>query len=336
MEVNISELKETVGKILRSEYHIPLMIWGPPGVGKSQAVKQVAEENGYTFIDIRLSLLNPVDLRGLPMLDKAASTAKWLPPDFLPKKGAKPTVIFFDEINLAPASVMNAAYQIILDRRIGEYELPDNVKLIAAGNRAEDKANVTKFPAPLANRFSHVTVHLDFDIWKKWAIKNGIDEQILSFLSKFPQHLSQTPKSQEMAFPTPRSWEVASKLHTLGERIDSSVGPGVASEFYAFLSVYSKLPDINAILKGNKERVPDSKELDVLYALTTAIVVRSKPEHIENVFNYIKELPKEFEALTVLGMAENPKMELEIVKSKTWADWIKRNKEFLEQGTNDY
>lgn len=332
--MKVNELKDYIRSIVKSNDPIPLMIWSGPGVGKSSAVKQVAEEMQYEFIDLRLSLLNPVDLRGLPSIDREKGTAKWLSPEFLPnakRHGAK-GILFLDEINLAPFSVMAAGYQLILDRRLGEYKLPDGWKVIAAGNRVEDNANVTKFPAPLANRFIHVDVDVDEVVWRAWALHAGISDQILAFLGKFPQHLYKVPKAGERSFPTPRSWELASKLHTLGSPIDAAVGEGVASEFKAFLKVYKNLPDIDMILAGKEKTIPKKDSIDVLWALSMALLTRAEPKHIPVLMNYVSGFPKEFEVLTIINLSNKSQaMEAALINSKEWKTWISENKEIIDE-----
>lgn len=326
------ELKDTINKIVKSDKHVPMMIWGSPGVGKSSIVKQVAEENGMDFIDLRLSLLNPVDLRGLPFIDKEAKKASWLAPDFLPNgKNKSKGILFLDEINLAPASVMAAGYQLILDRKLGSYKMPDGWKILAAGNRAEDQANVTKFPAPLANRFVHVELDVDDGEWRKWAIHEGISESIISFIGKMPQHLFKMPKAGEKSFPTPRSWENASKLEAVGLPVESAVGEGIAAEYRAFCKVYDKFPDIDAIFAGTEKRVPS--ENDVLWALTMALTMRCEAKHFPVLFKYLEKFPKEFEVLAIRGISDrSDEMDIALTNSPEWSKWIVNNKDIIESG----
>ena len=327
--VKINQLKQFVKAIILNEEYIPLFIWSPPGVGKSSAIKQVTDELGLDLIDLRLSLLNPVDLRGLPTVDKEKKIAEWLIPNFLPRSGKG--VLFLDEMNLAPASVMAAAYQLILDRKLGEYHLPDGWKIIAAGNRAEDQAAVTKFPAPLANRFIHIELDSDVDEWVKWAFSAGIAEQVIAFIKKMPQHLFKMPKAGETRFPTPRSWEYASKLHQAGLGIESSVGDGTASEFNAFLNVYKDLPDVSAIVEGKYTKQVDQNRLDILWALSVSIAMKTNDKNFTHVFKYISQMPKEFEVLTVIGISNiSKKLEMALVNSPEWKDWIRRNKDIID------
>lgn len=328
-----SQLKEFIRTIVKSDTHLPLMIWGSPGIGKSAIIQQIAQEEGIECIDLRLSLLNPVDLRGLPLVNRESHKAEWLSPDFLPNgKSAEKGILFLDEINLAPASVMSAGYQLILDRKLGSYRLPDGWKIFAAGNRAEDQANVTKFPAPLSNRFIHIDLEADLEEWRKWALGHNVSPEIISFLSKMPQHLFKMPKSGEKSFPTPRSWGNASRLLNLGLPINYAVGEGVAAEFRAFCKVYDKFPNIEDIFLGKDVDVP--KENDVLWALTIALVVRCEIKDIPVFFKYVEKFPKEFEVLAITSLSDkSSEFDLALVNSNEWSDWIKNNPDIIESGS---
>lgn len=329
-QVSAQEIKGIIKKLYslseKGEY-LALMIWGKMGIGKSQIVKQIAGELDIDFIDLRLSLLNPVDLMGLPVVDKVKQKANWLPPAFLPNGNNKEKgILFLDEINLAPQSVMNAGYQLILDRKLGNYKLPEGWLIIAAGNRAEDTFNTTKMPPPLANRFIHLTLEPDFDEWRQWAVKNGISEQVVTFLSKMPQHFFKAPTVAEKTFPSPRSWEFASKLHEIGESVDSAVGEGVGAEFRTFLRVYERIPNVDDILAGKEVRVPENAELDVLWATSMALVYRAEPKQWSNVYNYIVKFPVEFTTLIIKLLDDkSPKMHGTIVPSPEFAEFRKKH-----------
>ena len=186
-------------------HHTPVMLWGPPGVGKSQMVAQVAQHHDVNLIDIRLSQMEPSDLRGIPFRNELA--VEWAVPSMLPNavRHGQQGILFLDEITSAPPSVSAAAYQLILDRKLGEYEVPDGWAIIAAGNRQGDRGVTYSMPAPLANRFSHYEVDINLDDWVAWAYANSIDERIIAFL-RFRQDLlfDFDPAHNPIAFPSPR------------------------------------------------------------------------------------------------------------------------------------
>ena len=165
----------------------PVFIWGGPGIGKSALVRQVAAQAGLPLRDIRALLLDPVDLRGLPFLG-SDGRAKWAAPECLPQDGCG--ILFLDELNAAPAMVQAACYQLVLDRKLGEYSLPDGWAIVAAGNREGDRGATTRMPAPLRNRFVHLDFELDLEEWSRWAVAAGIRPEVIAFLRFRPELLS--------------------------------------------------------------------------------------------------------------------------------------------------
>lgn len=240
MKVNHKQAKEHIEICVKAKR--ALIVHGPPGIGKSQVIWQVAKdlagkdvevvrhgnpaENEFGFVDLRASMLEPSDILGVPFADEGRT--KYMPPDILPKKGRG--IFFFDELNLAPPSIQAAAYQLILDRRVGTYELPDGWSVVAAGNRDNDGAFVFQMAKPLQNRFAqHIELMApSIDDWTTWASKNGVREEIVSFLMWQEGSLfSFDPKSTEMAYATPRTWEMLSDLMKAAAPADEETGePG--------------------------------------------------------------------------------------------------------------
>ncbi|MGB0712628.1 MAG: AAA family ATPase, partial [Gammaproteobacteria bacterium] len=214
--------------------HTPVMLWGPPGVGKSQMIAQVASRHDVAVIDIRLSQMEPSDLRGIPF--RSGDLVEWAVPALLPdvdRHGEK-GILFLDEITSAPPAVSAAAYQLILDRRLGEYAIPEGWAIFAAGNRQGDRGVTYTMPAPLANRFSHFEVEAHLDDWVSWAYANGMDERVIGFLRFRPELLFDfDPAHNPVAFPSPRSWEFAHRAlrkfddhgQLLSGALQSCVGP---------------------------------------------------------------------------------------------------------------
>lgn len=266
-----ADLTNYLNGLVQHQIKLSTMIWGPPGIGKSSIVAQTAAAHGLPCIDLRLSQLAPTDLRGLPVAE--AGLSRWYPPEFLPREGAG--VLFLDELNLAPPTMQGMAQQLILDRRVGSYTVPDDWYIWAAGNRKEDRASVFDMPAPLANRFLHLEVEPDLDSFKDYALSNGIREQIIAFLSFRPALLHRLDH-QQPAWPSPRSWVMANELQRSGLDVAAAIGAATAAEFNAYLAVYRDLPDLDRVLKGEGEEIPFPDEPSVRYATTIGLTVRAE------------------------------------------------------------
>jgi hypothetical protein len=265
----ISEVQSALNKVISNKVRHSVFLWGPPGIGKSSIVSKVSADNNLELIDLRISQLAPTDIRGLPYIEN--SKARFAPPSFLPTEGRG--IIFVDEFNLASPSMMGIAQQLILDRQVGDYVVPEGWFIVAAGNRTEDRAAVSQMPAPVANRFIHFNVESDLASWKEYAICKGLNEQIVSFLNFRPELLFSFNKNAS-AWPSPRSWEFANTLLDIDLEIEAAVGAGASAEFYAYQSIYSRLPDVDAVLRGEKVDVP--KEPSLVYAVCGALVSRAK------------------------------------------------------------
>ncbi|WP_201383770.1 ATP-binding protein [Ktedonobacter sp. SOSP1-52] len=246
------------------------MLWGPPGIGKSSIVAQTAQAHGIDLIDVRLSQLAPTDLRGLPVAENGIS--RWYPPEFLPREGAG--ILFLDELNMAPPAMQGMAQQLILDRKVGSYTVPEGWFIWAAGNRKEDRASVFEMPTPLANRFVHLVVEPHFESFKTYAMAHELHERLLAFLSFRPGLLHRIDP-QQPAWPSPRSWMMASQLYHAELPIDPVIGQAAAAEFQAFCAIYNQFPDVASILKGNGQKIAFPKEPSLRYALTTALTLRA-------------------------------------------------------------
>ena len=278
------ELSSYLGTLIENDIQNSVMVWGKPGIGKSSIVKQVTVNNALQFVDVRLSQLMPSDLRGVPVPENGITT--WAPPSFLPRDGRG--VLFLDEINMAPPALQGVAQQLILDRKVGDYQLPDGWFTWAAGNRADDRAAVYEMPGPLANRFLHIEADLSLDDFKQYAYSRQLDGLIIGFLS-FKPALLHKPNPNSQSWPSPRSWEMASTLLGAGLSIDAAVGSAVAMEFAAYNRVKSSLPDIAAIVSGKKK--PDfPTEPSVSYATVTALVMHSVTvKEADNAFSWVME-----------------------------------------------
>lgn len=265
----------------------PLFIWGPPGIGKSELVESIAHELNGAFIDVRLGQMEPTDIRGIPFFNKDTGKMDWAPPVDLPDEEFASrypiVVLFLDELNSAPASVQAAAYQLVLNRAVGKYRLPDNVVLVAAGNRESDKGVTYRMPTPLANRFIHQEMVVDFNSWQEWATKKKIHKDVVGYLSFAKQDLyGFDAKSSSRAFPTPRSWTFVSDLlnddpddDTAMNMISGTVGEGLAVKFMAHRRIAGRMPNPQDILQG-KVTTLDVKEVSAMYSLVISMCYELK------------------------------------------------------------
>jgi len=289
----------------------PIFLWGPPGIGKSDIVKQLGEELEAHVIDIRLSLWEPTDIKGIPFYDANLSRMAWAPPIELPDaetaKNYKNIILFMDEMNSAAPAVQAAAYQLVLNRRVGTYKLPDNVLIVAAGNREADKGVTYRMPAPLANRFVHLEMSVNWDDYFTWATENRIHKDVVGFLTFSKKDLYDfDPRSTSKAFATPRSWAFVSELlfdededeNTLTDLVAGAVGEGLAIKFMAHRKVASKLPDPTEILRGKVKKM-ETKEISAMYSLTVSLCYELKDacdkkskdwnDQVNNFFQFIMD-----------------------------------------------
>lgn len=303
--MTLSEAKNKIKKIIQSDKLLPIYLHGSMGLGKSSICKQIADELGWKFLDIRLSMMSPTDLLGIPYANKEHTKANWLYPSIFPDPKSKEKIlILFDELSLASPSVQGACFRIILDRSLGEhYKFPDGVKMIAAGNLITDNAGVQRLNKALANRFIHFNISEDIDSWKGWGYKNGMNTMVLGFINWKKDMLFKSPTIEQNAFPTPRTYEYLSRLLEIGindlETISGTIGDGAASEFLAYCEVYNKLPSIEDILAGKKVSF-DKNNLPVKHALSSSLVISADEKTLDAIVDFcVSELDDEFLVLTM-------------------------------------
>jgi hypothetical protein len=300
----------------------PIFLWGPPGIGKSDIVAQIT--NSFTnshLIDIRLSLWEPTDIKGIPYFDSNSGTMVWGAPSELPTEEFAAQfdhiTLFLDEMNSAAPSVQAAAYQLILNRKVGTYKLPDNVTIIAAGNREADKGVTYRMPAPLANRFIHIEMGVAFDDWFNWAVDNKINTDVVGYLQFAKQDLYDfDPKSASRSFATPRSWSFVSELlddeldaGTTTDLVAGAVGEGLAVKFMAHRKVASSMPNPTDILAGKVKELK-TDEISAKYSLTVSLCYELKESADANdkkfdskVNNFLRFAMDNFETeLVVMGI----------------------------------
>lgn len=337
-----SQIAEALGYLIDAKQ--PVMLHGSPGIGKSDVVRQVAKQRGLELIDLRLSQLDPVDLRGVPSVDAKRKITSWNAPSFLPTEGKG--ILFLDEINSAAQATQAAAYQLILDRRLGDYELPPGWCMIAAGNRAIDRAIVNQMSTALKNRFTHLTYEVNNDDWCEWALRNNVSTEVLGFirfrpmlLNDFEQRNDSKAERERMqhlknaqAFATPRSWEFLSRVVQQNpnpgleyELYSGIVGEGAAAEFMGYLKYYRDLPNLDALLM-NPGKAPVPEEPATLYALSTGLATKATKDSMERVVQYALRMPAEFQ---VLLMKDAIVRDNTLTETRAFTDWSIKNAHVL-------
>lgn len=330
-------------------------LWGPPGVGKSDAIYQIAERvatltGKKTHVtDVRVLLFSPVDLRGIPVPDENREFAKWLMPQIfnLDKSEEIINFLFLDELSAAPQSVQAAAYQITLNRCVGEHKLPDNTIIIAAGNRTTDRSVAFKMPNALANRLMHYEIDVDFNAWSKWAIKNDIHPLVLGFLAfNNSKLIDEEVPIDSVAFPTPRSWAFVSQILKVVSdtnidkqfnKVAACIGIGTATEFWGYCKVYRKLPSVDDILSGKNVEYP--KAPDVLHALVASLstrIVRELAEEtltddmLSNMCLYVSRFPMDYLVLLYKNVLGAEKMKQRLMLVPEFVNWKHKNEKALQ------
>ena len=346
--LNPTELKDAIVDCF--EVRQPVMIWGPPGIGKSDIIHEIGKETNRRVIDIRLALWEPTDIRGIPYFDNETKEMRWAPPSELPKLVGDNSIIFLDEMPSAVPTVQAGSYQLILNRKIGEYVLPEGVDMVAAGNRESDRGISYKMPAPLKNRFTHLELKPNFNCWLNWAIKNNIDASIIAYLSWSKKDLYEfNPKSASNAFATPRSWTFANKFLTNGKKsknsdslmtalLSGTIGEGLAISFLTFRKTASKLPKTEEILSGKLKKLKSNKDISLLYSIVVNCCVELKEtvsqknwlDNVDNFFRFMLDnFPQEVVVMGVRTAIRNYQLPIIPEKLSTYKDFVEKVEKFI-------
>ena len=354
--ISIPDMIAMIGHI-GIRHREPCMFWGKPGVGKSEgvraAIKQLLSSIGLSWVgagfragkteeqtcdrlvDIRLSQYDSVDLRGIPV--PHAGMTVWHAPITLPFKGNSmfseddvPIILFLDEINSAAPSVAAVAYQLINDRAVGEHQLMDNVVVVAAGNREQDRGVTNRMPTPLANRFTHAEIDVEVDAWCYWAQEVGLPKEGIAFMQfRKPLLCTFDPLKPDKAFATPRTWEKALRYYadaSLPEKLKmiamaGAVGEGPSAEFWGFVDVYGKIPTIAEILKApEKTKVPTDAAMRYAVAVNISSAMDPKAKNISALTAYLRRMDPEFGVMTwQLALKRDP----DVCATKEFIDFSK-------------
>lgn len=336
-------------------------LWGAAGVGKSESVRQLAQRleqatgKRVVVTDVRLYLYSPVDVRGVLVADERREFTKWLRPKIFDMDPSEDVInlLFLDELSAAPQSVQVVAYQISLDRAVGEHSLPDNCIVIGAGNRTTDQSISYRMPKALCNRMKHFCIRPDYESWRAWAVENGVEPLIIGFLASFHDRLCMEPQTSDLAYPTPRSWKFVSndlqmmcgdsrQVYTqaaagdqqLHELISSNVGVDTAMAFEKWCRVYSDLPSVEEILQGRCRTYP--RDHEVLYALVASLTVaiRNRGEQVdeaelENACRYARRFPEDFVTSFFMDLRAMEKLHRKLMNCPSMKEWVAKKGQFL-------
>lgn len=355
MQLDVAQMTELLSNAYSTliNNHTPLrnfpsvMLWGPPGVGKSQGIRQISEHikeatgKAVTVTDVRLLLFNPVDLRGIPTANAEKTLAVWLRPQIFQMDASQDVIniLFLDEITAAPQSVQAAAYQITLDRTVGEHRLPENCIVIAAGNRVTDRSVAFHMPKALANRLCHIEVKVDSSAWHDWAIRANIHPIITGFLDYNTPILNGfDPADDSVAFPTPRTWEMVSNiLRDVSDSVSAvypliagCVGASAASSLQSWHEVYLRIPDVREAFNKGSAAAPPPRRPEVLYATVAAMVDYARQgrplSELQNSVEYACKIPLEFRFRLFNDYYAIREIRQELQHNKIFSEWAKRNR----------
>lgn len=318
MKVTLDKAAQYITALMHA--NVPVNLIGSPGVGKSDVIKQVAHSMGLKVIDFRLSTADPTDLSGLPFMKDNRST--YLPneafplendplPTYVDDTGVTQTyqgwLLFLDEISNAPMSVQAAAYKLILDREVGMHKLNKRVAIVSAGNKVDDNAAVTgEMSTALKSRMAHFEIQISTDVWLDWALANGVDHSITSFIKFKPSALYMfDPNMDAHTFPCPRTWGmVARTIDSVGMNspmlpslVSAIISEGTAREFMSFCKNFVNLPTFADIV-AHPETIPVPEELSTRYALSGSIGAQTTKATVDKVMVYVERMPKEFQLRT--------------------------------------
>lgn len=351
--VNPSSAKEAIKAAMK--VRLPVFITGPAGIGKSDIIRQIGIEENRPVIDIRLCLFDPTEIKGMPFFDTNTKKLEWAPSSEFPSDSNSNAIIFLDEFTSAAPAVQAAAYQLILDRRVGKYTLPENVDIIAAGNGENDRGLVYKTLAPLCSRFVNLTLKPDFDSWFEWAVKNRIHKDVIGYITFMKQDLSAfDPLSPSRSYPCPRTWEFVSRFmyqkessiineNTLLDLISGCIGDGVTHKFNTHRKIANVLPDPMEVLTGKITDISEeAKEISALYSMIISLCYSlkdAKDKENKNFYTYqdnyidfcMKHMQPEMIILAFKILISQYKIQFEPAKLKNYKKFKDKYMSYLTQ-----
>ena len=332
----------------------PLLIRGSPGCGKSSIVRQVCEDRGIEFIDVRLAQMEPCDIRGLPVPNRENHSMEWYVNGTWPRNPKGKGIIFLDEITAADRSIQVAAYELVLDRRLGKlYNVPDGYLIVAAGNTVTDHAVATTMSSALANRFMHVELQADQENWLSWARHNDIHPSVIGFIQYKPDALfKMEDENLERGWPSPRAWERVSRMchdcpskDLLRKMVYGLVGNGYGAEFMAFHELNAEFDNILDIMRDPNSKIKIPERADQKFAMCSAMVYlvwRGKDEkdaaaRLTGFYRICIELSSDFASMALLAAMEGKDKNLNkqyadaLISHPLFPKWRAKHKDALQK-----
>jgi hypothetical protein len=334
MSIKISAVPDIIVSLYNNEQtrHRTLFLKGASGVGKSDTVRQAAEVLGVDLIDLRLAQLDPTDLKGIPY--PVDGVTQWAVPGFFPQDPESAGILFLDEITSAPPAIQAAGYQLVLDRALGDYQLPDGWMIIAAGNRTSDRGVTYQMAAPLQNRVTELDVEHTLEGILDYGAGNGLDPRVMAFLSERADLVHKFGKEEYgKPFPSPRGWFAVSPILDMDlpqayklDLIIGSVGHEAGIAFEAFLRVWDKMPSISKILAGEPEQVPT--DLGTLACVTMGLSARLTAKGMDKAWDYLMSMPRE---MSLLAIKLAYKRDKSLAQAKMFGEWARSNKDLFKE-----
>ena len=306
-----SQLQQAIKR--NTKIDIPMLIESAPGLGKTSIIEQVHDEENRHLFSLILSMRQPVDLTGLPVPNLEKLTVQWLQCGFLPPSDFEgPCTLFIDELANCSGMMQTAALSLVHERRIGSYTLPSQCTVIAATNRASDKAGSNQIITSMRSRFKCYTFDADLNDWVEWAQMNGIHPYVIAYVRRNPDHLHFfDPRNVQENFPCPRTWEMISKVEYLLENdpiekadeieeFGSAIGNTIALEYTAFRRCYNDMPDPALIFMDPENApLPDQSRPDVCFMLSASLGKFATSENVGRLIQYLERWTEEYNVLTI-------------------------------------
>lgn len=344
MALSVPQAMQTL--ITMAKIHQPVLMVGPPGIGKTDIARQAAATLGWKLFIDHPAISAPEDYKGFAFFQEGRA-------DFFPLgqmreiiECKEPAIWMIDDLGQAPIAVQNGIMQFVhpRNRSLGAHVIPDHVSIIAATNRIKDQAGVVGMTTPLKGRFvTIVEVMPDIKAWKAWAIQADIDPLVIAYLDYKPEHLHKFKANKDFdQSPTPRQWEHVHNIISTNppkeikyDLIEGAVGTEAATNFVSFQDVLLSLPDLDDIERGVVKRADRPKDNMGHYAIVGALAARGRSRNaLRNVCDYLGKFPAEYRVLwsEMWWQRNKPKDEADataIGNSKEWVEWVTKNKNVL-------